>query len=217
MENSKALLEKKAKTDAWQSAKKVRSNLDAASQELKREKGAHTETLKELSKAHEDLNTERGVSDSLRVEVENLKKALSDKEVELVEVTEILERVEQSANITYEDCVGKYKKFIAFIEEIETKARAFHEEGFNDCLAFVGVGNVVNPEVHSIDSFREAELAKYERGKNEAEENAKSEALKAGDVNTETERIEAGVERGETENIISEDVSQQGKNDIPVV
>lgn len=45
---------------------------------------------------------------------------------------------------------------------MEEKARVYHEKGCNDCLKFVGAGNMVNLEIHSIDHFRDAEIAKLE-------------------------------------------------------
>lgn len=90
-EHNLALLEKKAKTEAWKMAKDVNAKLDSVIQELKKEKKAHAETAGNLSEALEGLNTEQGVSASLRTEVERLKRALSEKDMELGKVTETLE------------------------------------------------------------------------------------------------------------------------------
>lgn len=116
------------------------------------------------------------------VKVEKLKKDLSHQAVELVKATETLERVEQEAAITFADCVQKFKESQDFIDELEEKTGVYHEEGYNDCLKFVGVGSMVDLAVHSIDRFRDAELAKYEKEKAKAEERAKAEEEARADV-----------------------------------
>lgn len=57
-----------------------------------------------------------------------------------------------------------------FVDRVEEKSGEYHEIGYYDCLNFVGVGNVVNLEAHSINKFRHVEIARLEKEKKEAAE-----------------------------------------------
>lgn len=161
-EHSKMALEKKAKDEALRLVRETQSSLNSVREELKKEVKAKEEAGNKAKKMEKDLNTENGISESLRKEIKKPKEEFSDKNVELVTVIETLERVEHESNITYEDCVRQYKGTIAFTDEVVEKAAGYHEEGYNDCLKFIGIGNVVDLELHLVEHFRNMELEKYE-------------------------------------------------------
>ena len=123
----------------------------------------------DLSKAKEDLEVEQGISESMRTEVERINAMLAKKDeelqkekAELRKINEILEKTEKEANITYRDCVEKYKKSEEFKDEIAAGAGSFHAVGFQDCLDFIGAGNVVDLEKHSVEKFQDLHLEGYE-------------------------------------------------------
>lgn len=57
-----------------------------------------------------------------------------------------LETVVREANITYNDCVAKFVGTQDFVDMVEEKAGENHEIWYNDCLNFIGAGNMVNLE-----------------------------------------------------------------------
>lgn len=185
-EHKTAITERRAKKEALAAACEAQAEAASLRESLAQEKGTN-EVLQskatqleglqgEVSRMEEELQIEKGVCQSLLSEIEKLKTDLSNQAVELVKATETLERVEQEAVITYDDCVQKFKESQAFIDELEEKAGVYHEEGYNDCLQFIGVGSMVDLAAHSIDKYREAELAKYEKKKAEAEDRARAKA-----------------------------------------
>ncbi|KAK1382821.1 hypothetical protein POM88_020556 [Heracleum sosnowskyi] len=111
------------------------------------------------------MQMEKGVSASLRATLDQRGKEFKELAEELAKTTQLLERVEREAHITFEDCVGRYKGSEAYITELEIKAGEFHEEGYNDCLKFVGAGNALDPTVHFIEAFRDFEIARLEAEK----------------------------------------------------
>lgn len=85
-------------------------------------------------------------------------------------ITLTFEKVEQDANITYNDCVAKFLETQDFIDIMEEKAGNYHEFGYNDCLNFIGVGKVADFEAHSLENFRVVEMARLEKEKAEMAE-----------------------------------------------
>lgn len=197
LESEKASLERKAKTEAWGTAEKVKTQLNGVSQELKSEKKARGEVVKQLAEAQSHLKTERGTCANLRSEIDSLKKALMNKETALSEMTKTLEKVEQEACITYDDCVKRYKESAAFREDVEVEAGIYHEMGFNDCLGFVGVGNAIDLKVHSVECFREAELAKVQETR-EGDDGAKVQETREGN-DGDTVAVAMGAEKNTVE------------------
>lgn len=180
VELCRAISKKQDKDNAFGLLKKTKDEMEAVKAELEREKEMKTKVQEEVSKLNEDLHTEKGISESLQTEVDSMKSLLSIKEVELVKVAETLKQTDKEANILYGDCVAKFKESEDFATELEIKAGVFHEEGYNDCLKFVGAGNTVNLAVHSIDKFRDIEVAKYEAERAEAEAEEKARMDNAG-------------------------------------
>lgn len=119
----------------------------------------------------ESFDTERAMSNSLRTEMDNLRIELANKTQEVEKITLTLEKVEQDANITYNDCIAKFLETRDFMDKVEEKAGDHHEIGYNDCLNFIGAGKVVDPEAHSLDNFRVVEMACLKKEKDEMAEN----------------------------------------------
>lgn len=163
LERERMKTEKKAKDEAL----KLLSDLKKKDEELRSLLKSEREEVTRLKKANEEnlekLQAEQAVSESLRTETERLHKALEAKTNEVDKVTEALEKVEKEELITYKDNVDKYLKSSEFETYLYEKAGSMHEEGFNDFLQFVGAGNVVNLEIHSVDRFRVAELENMEK------------------------------------------------------
>lgn len=162
--------EKLAKEEALgllRTAQEKCSELEKSVTKSNREK---EEALKELSGVQESLDTEKAMSDSLRTEVEKMRIELARKAQEVEKVTLTLEKVEQEANITYNDCVAKFLETQDFVDKVEEKASDYHEIGYKDCLNFVGAGKVVDLEIHSLENFRVVEMARLEREKDEVAE-----------------------------------------------
>lgn len=78
--------------------------------------------------------------------------------------------MEHDANITYNDCIAKFLKTQSFVDKVEEKASAYHEIGYNDCLTFIGAGNVVDLETHSLENFRVVKMARLEKEKDKMAE-----------------------------------------------
>lgn len=78
-------------------------------------------------------------------------------------MTDVLEKVEQDALITYNNNVGKFLQSEQFDKLLYERAGQMHEDGFNDCLKFIGAGNVVDPVLHTIDICRAEELERLEK------------------------------------------------------
>ena len=147
----------------------ARKETERLQEELRKSNEKLKQYGSDLSKAKEDLEVEQGMSESLRIEVERMNVMLAKKdqelqkeEAELKKVTEILEKTEREANITYRDCVEKYKESQEFKDEIAAGAGSFHAVGFQDCLDFIGAGNVVDLEKHSVEKFQDLHLEGYE-------------------------------------------------------
>lgn len=168
LEHQRPVKEHDEKKKAQVLAKESQTEIGAVEERLKESEEEKRKVQESLSQITENLNTEQGIFASLKEKLEEMKKNLSDMEVESVKINETLERVEKEALITYDDCVKKYKGSQCYIDELETKAGAYHEEGYNDCLGFIGTGNVVDLRAHSIDEFWDAEIAKYEAAKPKA-------------------------------------------------
>lgn len=81
--------------------------MDSTRVELKKEREAKKAIQEKLFKATEDLQEKHGVIDSLKSDLDKLKKEFSDQSVELVKVTEALEKVEK-VDISFKDCLPKY-------------------------------------------------------------------------------------------------------------
>lgn len=106
-ENQRLLKEQGGKDKVHILADESLAKLSVAEEKLKENEGEKRKMQENLSQVIENLNTERGISASLKAELDELKKSLSDREVELMKVTETLEWVEKDALITYEDCVKR--------------------------------------------------------------------------------------------------------------
>nr|XP_017238832.1 PREDICTED: uncharacterized protein LOC108211678 isoform X2 [Daucus carota subsp. sativus] len=154
--------ERSSRREAEKTLGEVRKELETLQEESKRREA-------DLSKAREDLEVEQGISESIRLEVERMSGLVVKKDEELQRakeelrnITETLERTEKEVNITYQDCVEKYKKSQDFKDEVAAGAGSFHAIGFQDCLDFIGVGNMVDPEKHSVEKFQDLHLEGYE-------------------------------------------------------
>lgn len=79
-------------------------------------------------------------------------------------MTSVLEKVEQDDVITYNDNVGKFLQSEQFEELLYERAGKMHEDGFNNCLKYVGAGNLVDPVLHTIDNYRAEELERLKNG-----------------------------------------------------
>lgn len=53
---------------------------------------------------------------------------------------------------------------------MEEKEGEFYEIGYNDCLNFIGSGNVATLEAHAIEKFRDVEIPRLEKEKAETAE-----------------------------------------------
>lgn len=66
----------------------------------------------------ESFDTERAMSNSLRTEMDNLRIELANKTQEVEKITLTLEKVEQDANITYNDCIAKFLETRDFMDKV---------------------------------------------------------------------------------------------------
>ncbi|XP_017251268.1 uncharacterized protein LOC108221922 isoform X2 [Daucus carota subsp. sativus] len=151
VEVSRAESKERERVRAVKRADELQKALVAKDKELKSEKDKACSVEKVVEE-------ERGTISLLRKEVEKLQEELRKEKGRADKAEEALEKVEKDAAISYKDAVEQFKKSEEFEELVEVKAGIFHEEGFNDCLAFVGAGNVVDLTVHNVGSFRAAEL-----------------------------------------------------------
>lgn len=135
-------------------------------EEVTSEKKRVEELDGKLSSVETALGEETKVVASLREKVEGLQEELRKEKDKAAGLLGTLEKVEKEAVITYKDAVEKYLGSKEFEELLNTKAGYLHEEGFNDCVAFVGAGNVVDPVVHTVQNYRAKVLAEMaEQGK----------------------------------------------------
>lgn len=133
-----------------------------SAEELVKEKGKVVSLEEKLSSAEMAFKEEVKTVSSLRSEVEGLKEELKKEKESCMQASAALEKLEKDAAITYKDAVEKYQKSEEFEELVNLKAGNYHEEGFNDCIAFVGVGNAVDPAVHNVQNYRAMALAGLE-------------------------------------------------------
>ena len=157
--------ERTEKGKALKGLAEIKKKVERLQEELRKGKEALRQRDRDLSKTKEDIEVEQGITESMRLEMDRVKDlvAVRDEELkkkteEIERVTKALETVAKEAVITYQDCVDKYKKSQDFKDEVVAAAGSFHAEGFQDCLNFVGAGNVVNFELHSVERFQEAFL-----------------------------------------------------------
>ena len=86
----------------------------------------------------------------LRLDIEKLQQELKKEREKVKGVQETLVKMEKDVAITYKDVVEKYQKSEEFEELVNLKAGYLHEEGFNDSITFVVVGNAVDLAVHNV-------------------------------------------------------------------
>lgn len=153
-EASKVEAKEGERAEAVRQVSELQGLLASKTEEVNSEKKKAADLEEKLSVASKALADEAKLVSSLREEVSKLQEGLKEEKGKAAEALETLEKVEKEAVITYKDAVEKYKKSEEFEELVNVKAGYLHEEGFNDCLAFVGVGNVIDPGVHTVQNFR---------------------------------------------------------------
>ena len=161
-ESSRAALKETERAEAVRRAEELEGVLADKSKELDVEKGKVASLGEKLLTAERALGDEVKVVSSLRLDMERLQKELDGEKEKAKGAQEALERAEKDVAAAYKDVVEKYQKSEEFEELVNVKAGYLHEEGFNDCIAFVGAGNMVDPAIHNVQAFRIAALANLE-------------------------------------------------------
>lgn len=183
-ERSGRAKERKGKEEAEGALKKAEKEIEKLQEELRKEKEASVQRVEDMGKLSEDLEISQGVAESFRAEMERMQGLVVKKDEELLkrkgeleEANKTLEKVEKEANITYQQFVEAFMKSQDFPDEVNAAAGSFHAEGFRDCLNFVGVGNTIDPVLHTVERFQATFLGDFEVSP-QADANAEGELVR---------------------------------------
>lgn len=161
-ESSRAELKEVERADAVRKMEEIEKTLAGKQEELNMEKEKAAGLEEKLCSSEKILAEEIKKGVLLRSDFDKLQEELVKEREKAKAAVEALEKLEKEAIITYQDAVDKYQKSDEFEEFVNLRAGYLHEEGFNDCLAFVGAGNAVDLAVHNVQSYRKAALAGME-------------------------------------------------------